>query len=130
MLVMVNLLGLKKRRSVPFECWTPNVEAIKQNSSMELTSDQPIVAERHMHNKTNILDFVGAAFEYETVGERLFFPELVAGALDWFRFFNVGEADAFVNIIIRNRQGDIVRQRHTRLNLCAVGILPKVRWGM
>lgn len=103
----------------PFECWTPDVEAIKQNSSMQLTSDQPIVAERHMHNKTNILDFVGAAFEYETVGERLFFPELVAGALDWFRFFNVGEADAFVNIIIRNRQGDIIRQQHHEIKpLC------------
>ena len=100
----------------PFECWTPNVEAIKENSSMQLTSDQPIVAERHMHNKTNILDFVGAAFEYETVGERLFFPELVAGALDWFRFFNVGEADAFVNIIIRNRQGDIINQRHHEID--------------
>ncbi|MCG9127959.1 hypothetical protein JT359_10210 [Candidatus Poribacteria bacterium] len=99
----------------PFECWTPNVEAIKQNSSMQLTSDQPIVAERHMHNKTNILDFVGAAFEYETVGQRLFFPELVAGALDWFRFFNVGEADAFVNIIIRNRQGDIIHQQHRQI---------------
>lgn len=107
----------------PFECWTPNVEAIRENSSMQLTSDQPIVAERHMHNKTNILDFVGAAFEYETVGERLFFPELVAGALDWFRFFNVGEADAFVNIIIRNRQGDILNQKHYEIDpFCCVDI--------
>ena len=25
----------------PFECWTPNVEAIKQNCSMQLSADQP-----------------------------------------------------------------------------------------
>ncbi len=96
----------------PFECWTPNVEAIRQNCSMQISADEPLVAERHMHNKTNILDFVGAAEEYETVGLRLFFPELVPGALDWFRFLNVGEADALVNIIVRNRRGDISRQHH------------------
>lgn len=99
----------------PFECWTPNVEAIKQNSSMQFSADQPIVAERHMHKDPNILDFVGAAEEYETVGLRLFFPELVPGALDWFRFLNVGEADALVNIIVRNRRGDTIRQHHHRI---------------
>ena len=99
----------------PFECWTPNVEAIKQNSSMQFSADQPIVAERHMHKDPNILDFVGAAEEYETVGLRLFFPELVPGALDWFRFLNVGEAEALVNIIVRNRRGDIIRQHHHKI---------------
>ena len=99
----------------PFECWTPNVEAIKENSSMQFSADQPIVAERHMHKDPNILDFVGAAEEYETVGLRLFFPELVPGAHDWFRFLNVGEADALVNIIVRNRRGDITRQHHHRI---------------
>ena len=96
----------------PFECWTPNVEAIKENSSMQFSADQPIVAERHMHAGTNVLDFIGAAEEYETVGQRLFFPELVSGAHDWFRILNVGEADAHVNVIVRNRNGDVLRQRH------------------
>ena len=95
-----------------FECWTPNVEQIKVNSSMQISADQPIVAERHMHSGTNIIDCVGAAEEYETVGQRLFFPELVSGAHDWFRVLNVGEADAHVNIIVRNRNGDVLRQRH------------------
>ena len=45
----------------PFECWTPNVEAIKENSSMQFSADQPIVAERHMHRGTNVLDFIGAS---------------------------------------------------------------------
>ena len=96
----------------PFECWTPNVEAIKENSSMQFSADQPIVAERHMHRGTNVLDFIGAAPEYETVGQRLFFPELVSGAHDWFRVLNVGEADAHVNITVRNRNGRVLRQRH------------------
>lgn len=96
----------------PFECWTPNVEEIKENSSMQFSADQPIVAERHMHEGTKVLDFIGAAAEYETVGQRLFFPELVSGAHDWFRVLNVGEADAHVNISVRNRNGDVLRQRH------------------
>lgn len=95
-----------------FECWTPPVEDIKENASMQIRADQPIVAERHMHQGTNIIDFVGAAEEYETVGQRLFFPELVSGAHDWFRVLNVGEADAHVNITVRNRNGDVLRQRH------------------
>ncbi len=116
----------------PFECWTPNVEAIKENSSMQFSADQPIVAERHMHKDPNILDFVGAAEEYETVGLRLFFPELVPGALDWFRFLNVGEADALVNIIVRNRRGDTIRQHHHRIKpMCcwdvSEGIMGNVR---
>ena len=116
----------------PFECWTPNVEAIKENSSMQFSADQPIVAERHMHKDPNILDFVGAAEEYETVGLRLFFPELVPGALDWFRFLNVGEADALVNIIVRNRRGDTIKQHHHRIKpMCcwdiSEGIMGNVR---
>ena len=98
-----------------FECWTPNVEAIGENSSMQVSADQPIVAERHMHGGTNVMDFVGAAVEYETVGQRLFFPELVSGARDWFRFLNVGEADALVNLVIRNRNGDVIRQHHRQI---------------
>ena len=108
-------LWSEEKNLSPFECWTPNVEAVKQNSSMQFTADQPIIAERHMHGGTNILDFVGAAVEYETVGLRLFFPELVAGAQDWFRFLNVGEADSMVNIVLRNRNGDVIRQIHRNI---------------
>ena len=96
----------------PFECWVPDVDSIKENSSMQFSADQPIVAERHMHEGTKVLDFVGAAPEYGTVGQRLFFPELVSGAHDWFRVLNVGEADAHVNITVRNRNGNVLRQRH------------------
>ncbi len=95
-----------------FESWIPPVDEIKTNSSMQFTADQPIVAERHMHKDTNVLDFIGAAPEYGTVGQRLFFPELVSGAHDWFRVLNVGEADAHVNITVRKRNGDVIRQRH------------------
>ncbi len=102
-----------------FECWTPNVEAIKEECSMQFSADGPIVAERHMHKGTNVLDFVGAAIEYETVGQCLFFPELVSGAWDWFRFLNVGETDALINMIIRTRNGDVIRQhQHTIPSLC------------
>ncbi|MCZ6676280.1 MAG: hypothetical protein O7E52_03415 [Candidatus Poribacteria bacterium] len=101
-----------------FECWTPNVEAVKEKPSMQFSADEPIVAERHMHKGTNVLDFVGAAVEYETVGLRLFFPELVSGAWDWFRFLNVGETDALINMVIRNRNGDVIRQhQHTNPSL-------------
>ncbi|MBM3214745.1 hypothetical protein FJZ36_07520 [Candidatus Poribacteria bacterium] len=37
-----------------------------------------------------------------TVGKRLFFPELVSGAYDYFRFLNVGNADAHISFIVRN----------------------------
>ena len=46
---------------------------------------------------------------------RLFFPEVASGARDWFRFLNVGEADALVNIIVRNRKGEVRRQIHRRI---------------
>ena len=72
-----------------------------------------------MHKGTNILDFVGAAVEYETVSQRLFFPELVSGAWDWFRFLNVGEADALISLVIRNRNSDVIRQHHHQIpSLC------------
>jgi hypothetical protein len=48
-----------------------------------------------------MLDFPGASVFGKTVGRRLFFAELVAGAVDWFRFFNVGEADAHVSFVVR-----------------------------
>ena len=95
----------------PFAGWMPTVQEITVSASLTITADQPIVAERHMHRGTEVLDFAGASAEAKTVGKRLFFPELVPGAQDWFRILNVGEADAHVAITIRNAQGAVARQR-------------------
>ena len=106
-----------------FEAWVPNVEAIKVNSSMQFSADQPIVAERHMHNKSNVVDLIGAAEEYETVGKRLFFPEISSGAQDWFRFLNVSEVDAVLSMIVRDRSGKVIWQhQHT--------IRPQTSWSV
>ena len=43
----------------PFECWTPRMEDIKVKSSIIIRCDQPIVAERHMHNDTAVIDLPG-----------------------------------------------------------------------
>jgi hypothetical protein len=99
----------------PFQCWTPNMEEIKIKSSVEVRCDQPIVAERHMHSGTSIVDLPGASAEGGHVGRRLFFPEVYTGAHDWFRFLNVGEADALVNIVVRNRGGQVIRQLHNSI---------------
>lgn len=45
------------------------------------------------------------------------FPELVSGARDWFRFLNVGEADAMLDLLSRNRNGDVIRHHHYRIPL-------------
>ena len=80
-----------------------------------------------MHKGTNILDFVGAAVEYETVGQRLFFSEMVSGAWDWFRFLNVGEADALISLAIRNRNGDVIRQHQHQIPfLCCWDVDEKI----
>ena len=55
-----------------FESWIPNLESIKDNTWVQFNAEQPIVAERHMHKDSNIIDLVGAAEEYETIGTRLF----------------------------------------------------------
>jgi hypothetical protein len=68
-----------------------------------------------MHSGTAIVDLPGASEESGHVGIRLFFPEVASGAKDWFRFLNVGENDALVNIIIRDKKGDVRRQIHRRI---------------
>ncbi|MBT5534169.1 hypothetical protein HOK31_13970 [Candidatus Poribacteria bacterium] len=86
----------------PYHTWTPAVDAPKQSVSLEVRSDgQPIVGERHCHSGSQVLDFPGASVFGKTVGRRLFFAELVAGAVDWFRFLNVGQADAHVSFVVR-----------------------------
>ncbi len=101
----------QEHRVAPFAGWLPSVQDITVSASLTITADQPIVAERHMHRNTEVLDFAGASPESKTVGRRLFFPELVPGALDWFRILNVSEADAHVSITVRNSQGGVARQR-------------------
>ena len=110
-----------QRELDPFECWMPKMEDIKIKSSVKVTSEQPIVAERHMHSGTAIVDLPGASEEGGHVGIRLFFPEIASGARDWFRFLNVGEVDALVNIVVRNKKGDVRRSLHRRIkpNCCA-----------
>ena len=43
----------------PFKWWNPDMEDIKVKCSVEVNSDQPIVAERHMHDGTAICRFAG-----------------------------------------------------------------------
>ncbi len=95
----------------PFQAWNPNVEEIKGDTSVTVTSDKHIVGERHDHRGTQILNFPGASPEMRTAGRRLFFPETYEGGLDWFRFMNVGRGECRVSIIGRDREGHIHRQR-------------------
>jgi hypothetical protein len=97
----------------PFQAWNPNVEKIKGNTSVTVTADKHIVGERHDHRETQILNFPGASLEMRTAGRRLFFPEIYAGGLDWFRFMNVGEAPCRVSVIARDREGNVRRQRNS-----------------
>jgi hypothetical protein len=94
----------------PFTGWTPNMESIKTMTWMQISANQPIVAERHMHSGTNVLDFAGACPENKTVGRRMVFPELVAGAHDWFRFLNVSDQEAHLTFVVRAPDGRVSRQ--------------------
>ncbi len=95
----------------PYQCWMPSVDkATSKDASLEIASDQPVLGERHQHSGTQVLSFPGAAMELGTVGTRLFFPELSSGAYDWLRFLNLGQADALMTIIIRDRRGRVITQ--------------------
>jgi hypothetical protein len=97
-----------------FQAWVPAVDTPKVSTSFQVNSDQPIVGERHCHQGTQVLDFPGASLFGKTVGKRLFFPELASGAYDWFRFLNVGDADAHISFIVRdiNSARVIVQRSH------------------
>ena len=105
------------------------MEDIKIKSSILIRCDQPIVAERHMHSDTAVIDLPGASEEGGHVGLRLFFPEVASGAKDWFRFLNVGEVDAFVNIIVRNKKGDVRRQLHRQIKPRCCADVDEEQWG-
>jgi len=110
-----------ERTSNPFQGWVIPVEPASQQQdlSLEVISNKAIVGERHCHNGMEVLAFPGASIEMGTVGKRLFFPELVAECLDWFIVFNITDAEANVNVIVRNENGGIVKQFSNKLSAMA-----------
>jgi len=96
----------------PFQAWVIPVEpaSVKQELSLVVSSNKSIVGERHCHLGTEVLAFPGAAPELKSAGRRLFYPEIVAGAGDFFRVLNISDQVALVNIIVRDINGKIVKQ--------------------
>jgi len=101
----------------PFQAWVVPVEPVSVNQELSLTvsSNKPLVGERHCHFGTEVLAFPGAAPELRNVGRRLFFPELSGPCLDWIRVFNISDQPALVNVISRDLEGAIVRQFNTQI---------------
>ena len=111
----------------PFQCWVVPAEGQadkKGEVSLEVSSNQPILGERHCHLGTQVLDFPGAALELDSVGTKLFFAEIASYIGDWIRFFNTGEADALVSLIGRDRSTGQVTQQFSG------SIKPKGFWDM
>jgi hypothetical protein len=96
----------------PFADWVVPVDpvAAKQDLSLTIMSDKHIVGERHCHLQTEVLPFQGAAPEMGTAGRRLFFPELIAGSYDFFRILNITDQASLVNGIIRDVNGNVIKQ--------------------
>ncbi len=109
-----NAVWSAEKTLIPFQCWVVPVEGTadrRGDVSLEIMSDQPVVGERHCHLGTQVLDFPGAAVEMDTAGTRLFFSEVASYIGDWLRFLNVGETDAVINIVARDRNtGRVVKQ--------------------
>lgn len=100
--------------TMPFQCWVVPAQGQadrRGEASLEVTSDQPILGERHCHLNTEVLDFPGAAVELDSAGTRLFFSEIAAHIRDYTRFLNIGETDAVINLVARNRStGQVAKQ--------------------
>lgn len=96
----------------PYADWVVPIDPVasKQDLSLTVMSDKHVVGERHCHLQTEVLPFPGAAPEIGTAGRRLFFPELIAGSYDFFRILNITDQTAFVNAIVRNTDGRVVKQ--------------------
>jgi hypothetical protein len=96
----------------PYSDWVVPVDPVasKQDLSLTVMSDKHIAGERHCNLKTEMLPFQGAAPEIGSAGRRLFFPELIAGSYDFFRVLNITDQAALVNTIVRNTDGNIVKQ--------------------
>jgi hypothetical protein len=94
-----------------FQPFTTAADTITVPVSMTVSSDMPIVGERHCHNKdTVVFNFPGAAPENMTVGNRIFFPEIYEGGLDWFQILNVSEQPTNINVIVRDKGGKVYKQ--------------------
>lgn len=102
----------------PYQAWIVPVDpaSATQDVSLTVTSNSPIVGERHCHLGTEVLAFPGASFEAKTVGTRLFYPEVVQGCADNVRFFNVTEYYAFIKVIVRDVSGFTFRQFSAQIN--------------
>jgi len=94
----------------PFQAWTASADTVKVAATLIVSSDKPIVGERHCHSKTEVFNFPGASPEGMTVGRRLLFPEIYSGGSDWFQILNTGTEKANINAIVRNKDGRIHRQ--------------------
>lgn len=94
----------------PFQAWNPDVEQIKQQTSVTAIADQHIIAERHDFSGTQMLNFPGASRRNRTIGRRIFFPEIYSGGLDWFRFLNVSDGPNNINLVARDRNGKVTNQ--------------------
>ncbi len=96
----------------PFQTWIVPVDPVAAQKDLSLTvsSDKAIVGERHCHLETQVLPFPGACPEMKTAGRRLFFPELVAGCYDFFRFLNITDQVCMGSAIIRDINGNITQQ--------------------
>lgn len=95
-----------------YQAWIVPVDpaSANQDISLVVSSNKPIVGERHCHLGTEVLAFPGASVEAKTVGTRLFFPEVVQGCADNVRFFNITENYAFISVIVRDISGFTFRQ--------------------
>ena len=110
-----NAVWSVSKRIVSFQCWVVPVEGQANKKgvevSLEVSADQPMLGERHCHHQSQVRDFPGAAIELDSAGTKLFFSEIASYIGDWIRFFNIGEADASVNLIGRDRStGKVIQQ--------------------
>ena len=92
-----------------FQAWTVSADTVNVAASLVISSDKPIVGERHCHSETQVLNFPGASPEGMSVGRRLFFPEIYSGGADWFQILNVGNEPAIISVVVRHRDGRIYR---------------------
>ena len=67
-----NVVWSYSKKIVPFQCWLVPVEGQADSRgvevSLEVSSDQPILGERHCHYQSQVLDFPGAAVELDSAG--------------------------------------------------------------
>jgi hypothetical protein len=93
---------------MPFQVWTLDVEGFAGEASLEVTSTQPIIGERHVISGKEVMSFPAASAFGMSVGRRIFFPQVAAGWTDWVRVLNIGEAEANINALVRDNSGNLL----------------------